>query len=518
MTTAPTTGALQRQRSGSLALSGEAREPAVEAGGRTGWGSATALGLLLGLVLPLLFGRPTLHSLAVEPVVLAYLVTLYSAARLGSLLLRGENRPISLTFWLFVYVWFGLAALANTVSQQFPLFGLTYDYDTEVHALVSIIVGIIGYEFGARVARLAGWRERSTRLLNRPTVRIRRVVVLGAFSVLIVGYFTLKLGVAARFSSRQTVTDAFIGGGKYVPVWLRANKTAGLLRISLDWVPVFLSVYLYVAHRRLRAERSRTGGRVGRRWEGWRLWLCAVGVAAMLANNPFTNPRYRFGGIAIALLLAMWPLFTARRFRVFSAALVFGLLFVYPYAAVFRYSQRVLQVAPLNEQFRTSADFSMFQQELNVQTYVRGNGHAFGRQIEGVALAWVPRKYWGGKPIDTGAVVLSKYVNVISASVSIWGSAYVDGGLPWVFVMLALLGWVGASLEHAYRRRPPDRLSFAGAAGPLFAAFQIFLIRGDLQPAFGELAPVGLLLLAMCSFQAPRGTVGSRSTGETAVA
>ena len=77
--------------------------------------------------MPILFAEPTLSSLSKLSVVLAWLITIYAGSRLWWLAVEGRDRTISLTFWLFVYVWLGLGALANTVSQQFPLFHQTFD-------------------------------------------------------------------------------------------------------------------------------------------------------------------------------------------------------------------------------------------------------------------------------------------------------------------------------------------------------------------------------------------------------
>jgi hypothetical protein len=488
--------------------------PQVVAGSREGaseigWGTASALAVLLGIIFPLAFAQPTFSSLGRLSVVLAWLLTLYSAARLWHLVLHGRDKMISLTFWLFIYVWLGLAALAETVSQQFPLFQQTFNQSTQVSALTAIIVGLAGYELGWLCTRSRRTRERSSYLLNAPTVQMRRVTIVGGIGILVVAYFTVKYGLGTRFSSRQAAAEAFFGtGGGTQPLWLQQNKTSALLQISVDWVLVFLTLYLVVYDQRIKRRRAAaTGSRIGlvpRR----RVLFAGLLVAVLLADNPLSNPRYRFAGIVLALLIAVWPLSTTRRFRIVAAALLAGALFVYPYAAVFRYNHRILQLTPLNTEFRTSADFAMFQQELNAQVYVKNNGFTWGRQLEGVALAWVPRRYWANKPTFTGGLILKDYISVIPASVSIFGWSFVDGGFVWVFLVLVVYGWATGALEQAYLRRPRDRLSFAAAAGPLFAAFQVFLVRGDLQPAVGELAPLALVLIAVCALPR-RSKIGS---------
>ncbi len=483
---------------------------------------ASSIGLLLAVIAPLILSRPTLASLGQPPVVLALATTWYAAGHLWLLLMVGANRPISLTFWLFVYVFFGLGALANAVSQEFPLFRQTFDEGPQVAAQVTILVGLAGYEIGRLLAKDRRMQERWTRRLNRPTVAFSRVTVIGIVGIVAVSYFTLKYGLGTRFSSRQTATESFLGPGDAgTRLFQRENKSGGLLRIALDGIPVFVALYLLLSQLRLQRERARMSGRVMRLGVLTGVLFIALAVGVLLADNPTSNSRARFLGVSIALLLAVWPLVTARRFRIFAVILILGTLFVYPIADFFRLEERDRQTAPLNTQFRTSPDFAMFQQEVNAQTYVQGSGHTGGRQLLGVAFSWVPRGVWPGKPISTGALVFPQAADTLPTSLTIWGWAFVDGGMPWVFIIFGVYGCATAALEGAYRRRPRDRLSLAAVAVPLLAATQTLFLRGDPQPVVGEVAPMVLLLLFACRRRPPRGQAlaptGSVDSGEREV-
>lgn len=469
-------------------------------GRRVGWGQASSLGLLLAVIAPLILSRPTLDSLGHPPVVLALAITWYAAGRLWLLLMAGTNRPISLTFWLFVYVFFGLAGLADTVNQKFPLLRVTYDERAQVAAQVTILIGLAGYEFGCLLAKSRRAQERWTRRFNHPTVNVRRVTVIGIVGVIAVVYFTVKYGLDTRFSSRQDAADTFLGpGGKRVRLFQREDKAGGLLRLALDGIPVYVALYLVLSQRRLQRTRARASGRVARSGFVTGMLLFALMLSVFLADNPVSNSRARFLGVSIALLLAVWPLVTARRFRIFAVILVVGTLFVYPSADVFRTQQRTQETASLNTQFQTSPDFAMFQQEINAQDYVQSNGHTDGRQLLGVIGAFVPKKFWPDKPGTTGSLIFPQAADLLPTSVTLWGWAFVDGGMLWVFAFFVVYGSVTAALEGAYRRRPLDRVSFVAAAVPLFAASQTLLLRGDPQPAMGELLPIVVALIAACS-------------------
>ena len=253
------------------------------------------------------------------------------------------------------------------------------------------------------------------------------------------------------------------------------------------FLALFLALYL-------RRNRNSSSGRdsvedhsclSGRR--GRRLVLVLI-LANVVANNPIANPRYRFGGVLVALALVVVSIGTPKRFRLAIFSFLGLLLFVYPYAAVFRYDQRSLQLTSLREQLVNSVDYGMFQQEMNGVVYVRSAGHTYGRQALGAALAFVPRKIWKDKPIQTGD--LTSRSSFINASSSLWEEAYVDAGRAGIFVVFLIYGWLSRVCDSLYQQRRRGSPTVIGAAVPLFAAFQTFVLRGSLQPAVGELAPL----------------------------
>jgi hypothetical protein len=221
--------------------------------------------------------------------------------------------------------------------------------------------------------------------------------------------------------------------------------------------------------------------------------IVVMAIVNLFANNPISNPRYRFGGVALALLIAVWPMGRPARFRAAVVGLLALLIVIFPYAAVFRYDQRVLQLTPVKQQLVGSADFGMFQQELNGVVYVDQHGYTLGRQTLGGVLSFVPRAVWKNKPLDTGTLI--SRARFINASSTLWTEANVEFGWIGIFGALAVYGYLSRLFDEAYVSREKGQISVIGAAVPLFAAFQIFLVRGSFQPAFGELAPVAVAFL-----------------------
>lgn len=460
-----------------------------------GWVIATVTFVVLAVLLPVFFAGLSVSSFKDPAVSLSAFVTVYAAARVAGLLLSGRDALLRLTFWIYVYLWLGLAASAQLNIDRFPIPYQTFGSAIKVQAMVGIVIGLVTYDIGsalsARSRRSSGVRRAFAKLEFAP----RRIWIVAAASIVYALYTTATTGLAVRFSSRETATNAIFRPQSGQRVDLLQNKAAGLVQVALLWVPAFVALYLMTYLYRTR----RTGGWVPSDVRLWcasrraRRLIMALLFANLLVNNPFSNPRYRFAGVVIALIIVFWPTGAIARFRVGALVLLGLTIVVFPYAAVFRYDQRTLTLTPLSEQLSGSPDYGMYQQQLNGLVYTQTHGHADGRQFAGAVLSPVPRAWWPTKPIDTGNMISRS--DLINASSDFWTEANVDFGLGGLAVWFLAYGYVSRMFEDAYRDRDQRGATVIGAVVPLFAAFQIFLVRGALQPAFGELIPVALTVL-----------------------
>lgn len=469
-----------------------------------GW-SPPVLLLLLGGAFPLIFTELDGGSLFEAPVFLSLLITEWASFRIASLLARGQATIVQGTFFIFVYVWFGLAALAETVEQRFPIASQSFSEGHQIDALLTILLGLAAYEIGLRAYPSVA-APRLVRWCRSRQISLRRVWVIAGIGAAGTLFALWSYGFRVLLSSRYTVVEAVYGRpGPGLRLDQVGNKAVGLLEVTLVWAPAFLALYLLLV---LDNTPEVSVGRSSKRFVSSaqaRMVLIGLVGANLLVNNPVSSPRYRFGGVVLALFAVVWPLFKPRRFRVWVCALLFGVMIAFPLLEVFRFDDRTIQIAPLKELLLTSPDFGMFQQEVNAQLYVDSHGFTFGEQVLGVVFGYVPRALWPGKPIDTGNVIVR--TNAINASASLWATVFIDAGILGVAVTFLAYGWVTRVSEELYIQRWRES-SFIAAAVPLYAGFQIILLRGDLQPAVGSLAPV-LVMLLLVSRHSSRPSEGS---------
>ncbi|HEV2070484.1 MAG TPA: hypothetical protein VGR26_11880 [Acidimicrobiales bacterium] len=452
---------------------------------------STNLLLLLGVLFPIVFTSIGPSSLLEFQIFLALIVTEWAALRLVYLFGSGEPRLVQTTFWIFVYVWLGLAALAGTVADRFPILNQSFSSEVQARALLTILVGLAAYEVGVRDRKSIPSTKLARWLTNR-SVNPRRVVIVAVVGLLGTAFALWRHGIGIFFRSRYSVVEAIYGqpdpGLRLDQI---GNKAVGLFQATLIWAPAFVALLLLLMVRARRGSGTRLSGRALSP-PLTLLLLIGLAIANLMVNNPISSPRYRFGGVALSLVAVAWPLVRPRRYRLWGCGLLAAILFALPMFDVFRYDDRKMELAPLRDQLLTSPDFAMFQQEMNAQLYVDEHGFTMGEQVLGVVLGYVPRALWPGKPIDTGNVIVR--TDAINASASLWATVYIDGGLVLVGLAFLAYGRVSQLFETLYIRRH-TRSSFVAAAVPLYASFQIILLRGDLQPAVGQLAPLLVILL-----------------------
>jgi hypothetical protein len=269
-----------------------------------------------------------------------------------------------------------------------------------------------------------------------------------------------------------------------------------LLLSNLATTPVYV---LLVAMLAVWVAKYRRRQKAGLAWAAMTMALLA---ATLLLNNPVSTPRLKVGTI----LLSLFFLLPWRRWSNAAtvAGLVAGLILVFPFMDLFRnsldasLSARVADTSMINE-VTQKGDFDAFLMIANSAAVTEEAGYQLGRQIGGALLFWAPRAAWPGKPIATGEWVAENVgYSFTNLSAPLWAEFYVDGS--WILVLLGFFGYgrLVRILDQWYETSGKSaEVKVVSVLVPIYAGYQIFLLRGSLMPAIAYFAPI--LLLAVLS-------------------
>ncbi|SEN61700.1 oligosaccharide repeat unit polymerase [Paenibacillus sp. OV219] len=433
---------------------------------------STFIFFLLAILFPLLIVKETGSFSFESNMALSWFIILYTSLKLSMLALSNLQRLLEITFWLFSYIWMGLTPLSHVMLDVYAWPG-SYDDNTITFALVIIVLGIISYEIGFLIAKsrykllsIPVHQNVNAIQMSVETIPKKWVYVVSIASLVMSVVIISKIGFSSIFQPRL-VLDAI-----YSTAY---SKTELLIYSNLQKVPVFVALLFCLIIGKYKKNNSSKNP--------YLLLTAILFITNILISNPISNARYWFGSVAIALCFIIF------RWRKSSSALwiislVILLLIVFPYSDVYRNSSAgTLVIQNMTKQLTEKGDYDAFQQLLNTIIYVKSNGLSYGYQLLGAVLFWLPRGIWPDKPYGTGQTVAEALgYNFTNFSSPFWAESYVNFGILGVIVMFALYGYVSYILQHKYieSQRRKNSISVLQIIVPFLAAYQLFLLRGDL--------------------------------------
>jgi hypothetical protein len=174
------------------------------------WLLATWVAVAMVVILPALLVHvsPAPKSAAW---LLALVITTVSGFRFSWIVADGRRRLYELSFWVFTYVFLGIAPLVQLRTGQAPSTTPRIDTTLNQAAMVVGIVGIVAFVIGLsipglRVASGAPNFLRGAYAVNG--VDLGRAVALAVFALCIDTYYIAKVGIGPMFSSREDVSNA----------------------------------------------------------------------------------------------------------------------------------------------------------------------------------------------------------------------------------------------------------------------------------------------------------------------
>lgn len=439
-----------------------------------------ALIFLLGGLAPLQVIMWEGTRASVTNIVLGLAIVIFSAVRTVQTAFASPTRFASVIFYIFVYVFTGMASLAQLVQDSYPLDNRHYTQEQIGFQLLGIAAGIVAFEIGSLLAKVPGPRlPRHTRADNggwRLIFSPTRTVIMGCVGLLSVSWQVAKHGVSAFFVSREMTTALLAGQTQEAGAfYLSSDKTVGLLSTFVAQYFVFIALYLVLYSRRRGLWPSTTAtGQLG-----WQLFSGLLVAANVIVNNPIGNGRWWFCLVIATLLSAFLPVTRRRNVVLYAVGALVVLLFAFTFLDAFRVTDRT-RVNTQDETGLINDSYPVLQMGLNGDEYVEANGHTNGRQLAGAIFGFVPRALWSSKPIATGQVVDPQYARSASA----WTELYVDFGLPGVVAFFLIYGMLVRRMDEASHRLSPGTLQ---ALFPVAATYQLFFLRGSFLPAIGVL-------------------------------
>lgn len=162
--------------------------------------------LLLVVLLPVLILQ-SLDARLGAALAVQCVVVVHTGAALARVLTDVRARLIAFGFWLFSYVWLGLAPLAMLATDAYPR-GFVVDANTAFVTTAVVETGLLAYSAGSAVA---SWRSARTSTVLEPLLARRlspgRVLLLCGLALLLaVALIPGQGGLSAFFLSRRPPT------------------------------------------------------------------------------------------------------------------------------------------------------------------------------------------------------------------------------------------------------------------------------------------------------------------------
>ncbi|WP_157497429.1 hypothetical protein [Leifsonia sp. Leaf264] len=418
----------------------------------------------------------------------AWLVTMLilaiSGTRLAVLIASGQRRMFEFIFWVFCYVFFGLAPSVQLRSGDMPTTTQDLDPVLDLPTAVLALVGVLSFAIGfAIAARMRDPRERA----HADSVNVTRLTILTVVSLASAAYYVGKIGVGVLLSSRaefaaveneiwpDPATDALIAAVSAFPIVVAAHGWWSVARVS---------------------ERKQLP----------RLIAIVLTTISLAVTNPISSARYHFGVVWGSFLGPAGAYATRRRTSLTMVGIVLGLLFLFPIADLFR-RQDVVNASRSSflSEYAGNGDYDAFGQLSNALLYTATMPFEFARQFLGVVLFWVPRSLWADKPGGTG-VVLAEFrgYRFTNLSAPIWAEMLLSFGLIGVVVASILFGILLGRLDKRFLHGGMSGVN--AIAGSVLPFYLLILMRGSLLQATGILIVLIGSMLFIADWSGGRGT------------
>ena len=395
--------------------------------------------ITLACVFPIIILLNINDSITVEMIFPLVTVTIASLVTVD-ILNRENPQYMRLFFWVFVYVMFGIAPIAQLAKYFYWREPRVNAYSTQliINSYLAIWIGSIAYEIGHLIQQKRLKKRRNPKKYDFRIEKRTDILIIIVILILAIGVTLYKLSMGKEFFQYKDVSTSSS---------LEKFGTVGLAFLGLfsDYFPLYGSL---LGITDLRNNKYSLLMKVG-----YTILVALLLLYLLITSNPISSSRWWLGTIYIALFL----LFVGKKKNT-PALLAIGLpflyIFVFYYLAIFRSEFHLSKI--LNSEYSIitnliEGDFDSLQQILNTMLYVKYEGITFGRQLMGMAFFWIPRALWPNKPFNTGEFI-GRYFGYgyLNLSAPLWAEGYINFGIPGVFIFLFVWGIICGKLDFSF--------------------------------------------------------------------
>ena len=203
----------------------------------------------------------------------------------------------------------------------------------------------------------------------------------------------------------------------------------------------------------------------------------------LISMFPTSLARYAMVLYWLPVALLLFPQLYRRNFLV--SLFIFGLLFVFPFLGNFRYYSGALSFR-FSFDYLNTLNYDASQEFMILMNY---DLVTYGKQLLGAMFFFIPRSFWPGKPIGSGATLASLQPGAwTNISMPFIAEGYINFGVVGIFIFTIVLALLAALCDKTYWYAPDlnHRKSFAPFYFVL-VGISIFFMRGDLMSSFSFL-------------------------------
>lgn len=206
-------------------------------------------------------------------------------------------------------------------------------------------------------------------------------------------------------------------------------------------------------------------------------------VLMLFSLFPTSLARYAVVLYWLPVALLLFPQLYRRNLLV--SLFMIGLLFVFPFLGNFRYYSGSLSFG-FSFDYLNTLNYDASQEFMILMGY---DLVTYGKQLLGALLFFIPRSFWPGKPIGSGATLASMQPGAwTNISMPFIAEGYINFGMIGIFIFTIVLALLAALSDKTYWHAPD--LNHRKSFGPFYfilVGVAIFFMRGDLMSSFSFL-------------------------------